>query len=80
MYNMHVYRLRTSVFYAFSIKDKLFKLRISLFINLVLVKFNNICKTGVLYKVIKASYNNRQVLAISRFRDISGDKSFVSGI
>jgi len=77
---MHVYRFRTLVFYCFIKKEKLFKPRISLLIALVSVRSNNICKTGVLYNVIKISYNNRQVLAISRFRDISKDKSFVGSI
>ena len=77
---MHVYRFRTLVSYRFIRKEKLFKPRISLLVALVFVKSNNIYETGVLYNVIKISYNNRQVLAISRFRDISKDKSFVSNI
>jgi len=77
---MHVYRFRTLVSYCFIKKEKLFKPRISLPIALVSVKFNNICKTGVLYNIIKISYNNRQVLAISRFKDTFKDKSFVSSI
>jgi len=77
---MHVYRSRTLVFYRFIKKEKLFKPRISLLVALVSVKSNNICETGVLYDVIKISYNNRQVLAISRFKDISKDKSFISNI
>jgi len=77
---MHVYRFRTLISYRFIKKEKLFKPRISFLIALVFVKFNNICETGVLYNVIKISYNNRQVLAISRFRDISKDKSFVGSI
>jgi hypothetical protein len=77
---MHIYRFRTSVSYHFIRKEKLFKPRISLPIALVSVKFDNIYKTGVLYNVIKISYNNRQVLAISRFKDIFKDKSFVSSI
>ena len=64
---MHIYYLKTFIFYAFPGKDKLFKLQISLLINLVLIRANNTCKTGILYKVIKASYNNRQVFAISQF-------------
>ena len=77
---MHVYRFRTLVSYYFIRKEKLFKPRISLFIALVSIKSNNICEIGVLYDMIKISYNNRQVLAISRFRDISKDKSFISNI
>ena len=77
---MHIYRSRTLVSYRFIKKEKLFKPRISLPIALVFVKSNNICETGVLYDVIKISYNNRQVLAISRFRDTFKDKSFVSSI
>jgi hypothetical protein len=77
---MHIYRFRTLVSYCFIKKEKLFKPRISLLIALVSVRFNNICETGVLYNVIKISYNNRQVLAISRFKDISKDKSFVNNI
>ena len=77
---MHIYRSRTLVSYYFIKKEKLFKPRISLLIALVFVKSNNIYKTGVLYNMIKISYNNRQVLAISRFKDISKDKSFVSSI
>jgi hypothetical protein len=77
---MHVYRFRTLVSYRFIKKEKLFKPRISLLIALVFVKSNNICETGILYKVIKISYNNRQVLAISRFKDTFKDKSFVSSI
>ena len=77
---MHVYRSRTLVSYYFIKKEKLFKPRISLLVALVFVKSNNICETGVLYDIIKISYNNWQVLAISRFKDISKDKSFVSNI
>jgi hypothetical protein len=77
---MHVYRFRTLISYYFIRKEKLFKPRISLLIALVSIKSNNICETGVLYNVIKISYNNRQVLAISRFKDIFKDKSFVSNI
>jgi len=77
---MHVYRFRTLISYYFIKKEKLFKPRISLFIALVSIKSNNICETGVLYNVIKISYNNRQVLAISRFKDTFKDKSFVSNI
>ena len=77
---MHFYCFRTLVSYYFIKKEKLFKPRISLLIALVFVKFDNICKTGVLYNVIKISYNNRQVLAISRFKDIFKDKSFVNSI
>ena len=77
---MHIYRFRTLVFYCFIRKEKLFKPRISLLIALVFVKSNNICETGVLYNVIKISYNNRQVLAISRFKDTFKDKSFVGSI
>jgi hypothetical protein len=77
---MHVYRFRTLVSYRFIKKEKLFKPRISLLIALVSIKSNNICETGVLYNVIKISYNNRQVLAINRFKDISKDKSFVNSI
>ena len=77
---MHVYCFKTLVFYCFIKKEKLFKPRISLLIALISIKFNNICKTGVLYNMIKIFYNNRQVLAISRFRDIFKDKSFVSNI
>jgi len=77
---MHVYCSRTLVSYRFIRKEKLFKPRISLLIALISIKSNNICETGVLYDVIKISYNNWQVLAISRFRDTSKDKSFVSSI
>ena len=77
---MHVYRFGTLVSYRFIKKEKLFKPRISLLIALVSIKSNNICETGVLYNVIKISYNNRQVLAISRFKDIFKDKSFVGNI
>ena len=77
---MHVYRFRTLISYYFIRKEKLFKPRISLLITLVFIKFNNICETGVLYNIIKISYNNRQVLAISRFKDIFKDKSFVNSI
>jgi hypothetical protein len=77
---MHVYRSRTLVSYRFIRKEKLFKPRIFLLIALVFVKSNNICETGVLYDIIKISYNNRQVLAISRFKDTFKDKSFVSSI
>jgi hypothetical protein len=77
---MHVYYSRTLVSYRFIKKEKLFKPRISLLIALVSIKFNNIYETGVLYNVIKISYNNRQVLAISRFKDTFEDKSFVSSI
>jgi len=77
---MHVYRFKTLVSYRFIKKEKLFKPRISLLIALVFVKSNNIYETGVPYNVIKISYNNRQVLAISRFKDIFKDKSFVSSI
>ena len=77
---MHVYRFRTLISYRFIRKEKLFKPRISLLIALVSVRSNNICKTGVLYNVIKISYNNRQVPAIGRFKDISKDESFVSSI
>jgi hypothetical protein len=77
---MHVYCSKTLVSYRFIRKEKLFKPRISLLIALVSVKSNNIYKTGVPYNVIKISYDNRQVLAINRFKDISKDKSFVSNI
>jgi hypothetical protein len=77
---MHIYRSRTLISYRFIRKEKLFKPRISLLIALVSIKSNNICETGVLYNMIKISYNNRQVLAISRFKDIFEDKSFVSSI
>jgi hypothetical protein len=77
---MHVYRSKTLVSYCFIRKEKLFKPRISLLITLVFVKSDNIYETGVLYDIIKISYNNRQVLAISRFKDIFKDKSFVSNI
>ena len=77
---MHVYRFRTLVSYRFIKKEKLFKPRISLLVALIFVKSNDICKTGVLYDIIKIFYNNRQVLAISRFRDTFKDKSFVSSI
>jgi hypothetical protein len=77
---MHVYYSRTSVSYYFIKKEKLFKPRILLFTALVFVRSNNICETGVLYNVIKISYNNRQVFAISRFKDTFKDKSFISNI
>jgi len=77
---MHVYRFRTLVSYRFIRKEKLFKPRISLLVALISIKFDNICETGVLYNMIKISYNNRQVFAISRFRDIFEDKSFVNSI
>jgi hypothetical protein len=77
---MHVYCSKTLVSHRFIKKEKLFKPRISLLVALVSIKSNNICKTGVLYNVIKISYNNRQVLAISRFKDTSKDESFVSSI
>ena len=77
---MHVYRFRTLVSYRFIKKEKLFKPRILLLIALVFIKFNNICKIRVLYDIIKISYNNRQVFAISRFKDTFKDKSFVSNI
>jgi hypothetical protein len=77
---MHVYCSRTLVSHRFIRKEKLSKPRISLPIALVSVKSNDICETGVPYDVIKISYNNRQVLAINRFRDTSKDKSFVSNI
>jgi hypothetical protein len=77
---MHVYRSRTLVSYYFIRKEKLFKPRISLLVALVSIRSNNICETGVLYNMIKISYNNRQVLAISRFKDIFKDKSFVNSI
>jgi len=77
---MHVYCFRTLVSYRFIKKEKLFKPRISLLVALIFVKSNDICKTGVLYDIIKIFYNNRQVLAISRFRDTFKDKSFVSSI
>jgi len=77
---MHVYRFRTLVSYRFIRKEKLSKPRISFPIALVSIKSNNICETGVPYNVIKISYNNRQVLVISRFKDISKDKSFVNSI
>jgi len=80
VYDMHVYRFKTLVSYRFIKKEKLFKPRISLLIALVSIKSNNIYETGVLYNIIKISYNNRQVLAISRFKDISKDKSFISNI
>ena len=80
VYDMHVYRFKTLVSYRFIKKEKLFKPRISLLIALVSIKSNNIYETGVLYNIIKISYNNRQVLAISRFKDISKDESFVSNI
>jgi hypothetical protein len=77
---MHVYCSRTLVSYRFIRKEKLFKPRISLPIALVSIKSDNIYETGVLYNVIKISYDNRQVLAISRFKDTFEDKSFVSSI
>ena len=77
---MHVYRFKTLISYRFIKKEKLFKPQISLLIALVSIRSNNICETGVLYDIIKISYNNWQVLAISRFKDISKDKSFVSSI
>ena len=77
---MHIYCFETLVSYYFIKKEKLFKPRISLLVALISVKSNNICKTGVLYNIIKISYNNRQVLAISRFKDTFKDKSFVSNI
>jgi hypothetical protein len=77
---MHVYRFKTLVSYYFIKKEKLFKPRISLLIALIFIRSNNICETGVLYDIIKISYNNRQVLAISRFKDIFKDKSFVNNI
>ena len=77
---MHVYRFRTLVFYRFIKKEKLFKPRILLLIALVFIRSNNICETGILYNIIKISYNNRQVLAISRFKDTFKDKSFVNSI
>ena len=75
---MHIYRFKTLVSYRFIKKEKLFKPRISLLIALIFIRSNNICETGVLYNVIKISYNNRQILAISRFKDIFKDNSFVS--
>ena len=77
---MHVYCFKTLVSYRFIKKEKLFKPRISFLIALVSIKFDNICKTGVLYNMIKISYNNRQVLAISRFKDTFKDESFVNSI
>ena len=77
---MHIYCFKTLISYYFIKKEKLFKPRISLLIALISIKSNNICETRVLYNVIKISYNNRQVLAISRFKDIFKDKSFVSNI
>jgi len=77
---MHVYRFKTLISYRFIKKEKLFKPRISFPIALVSIRFNNICETGVLYDIIKISYNNWQVLAISRFKDIFKDKSFISNI
>jgi hypothetical protein len=77
---MHIYRFKTLISYRFIKKEKLFKPRISLLIALVSIRSNNICETGVLYNIIKISYNNRQVLAISRFKDIFKDKSFVNSI
>jgi len=77
---MHVYRSRTLISYRFIKKEKLFKPRISLLVALISIKSNNICKTGVPYNVIKISYNNRQVLVISRFKDTFKDKSFISSI
>jgi hypothetical protein len=56
---MHVYRSRTLVSYRFIKKEKLFKPRISLPIALISIKFDNIYETGVLYNMIKISYNNR---------------------
>ena len=55
---MHVYRSKTLVSYRFIKKEKLFKPRIFLLVTLVFVRFDNICETGVLYNVIKISYNN----------------------
>ena len=55
---MYVYRSRTLVSYRFIKKEKLSKPRISFPIALVSIKSNNICETGVLYNVIKISYNN----------------------
>jgi len=77
---MHIYRFKTLVSYCFIGKEKLFKPRISLFIALVSIRSNDICETGVLYNMIKISYDNRQVLAISRFRDTFKDESFVGSI
>jgi hypothetical protein len=77
---MHIYCFKTLISYRFIKKEKLFKPRISLLITLIFIRFDNICKTGVLYNIIKIFYNNRQVLAISRFKDIFKDESFVSNI
>jgi len=77
---MHIYCFETLVSYYFIKKEKLFKPRISLLVALISVKSNSICKTGILYNIIKISYNNRQVLAISRFKDTFKDKSFVNSI
>jgi hypothetical protein len=55
---MHIYRFRTLVSYCFIRKEKLFKPQISFPITLVFIKSNNICETGVLYNIIKISYNN----------------------
>ena len=59
---------------------KLLQPRISLLISLILVGFNSITDTRILYDIIKALYNTRRILIKSRFKDIDNDKSFAKSI
>ena len=77
---MHIYRLKVSITYPFSSKMKLLQPRISLLISLILVGFDSITDTRILYDIIKALYDTRRVLIKGCFRDIDDDKSFARSI
>jgi nucleoside permease NupC len=77
---MHIYRSGVFVTYPFSSKMKLLQPRISLLISLILVGFNSITDTRILYDIVKALYDTRHVLIKGRFRDINNDKSFARSI
>ena len=59
---------------------KLLQPRISLLISLILVGFDSITDTRILYDIVKALYNTWRVLIKGRFKDIDDDKSFAKSI
>jgi len=80
VYDMHIYRSGVSVTYPFSGKMKLLQPRISLPISLILVGFDSITDTGILYDIVKALHDTRRVPIEGRFRDTDDDKSFAKSI
>ena len=59
---------------------KLLQPRISLLISLILVGFDSITDTRILYDIIKALYDTRHILIKCYFKDIDNDKSFAKSI